>query len=602
MSASLSKTPGQDSDAWVTRTLESIADGLITLDREWRYSFVNDQAEHALGRHRSDLLGKRVWDQFPAILGTEVERELRRAVAEQVPSEYEAYGAPRGRWYHIRVFPIPDGGVAIYFRDVTDRKQTDDKLRQSEALLAEAQQVAHIGSWNWDIANDTIVWSDEHYRICGLKPQEEAITFERGMSFVHPDDRAMTWQIVEQALQDHQPYECCLRLLHPDGTVRIAQSRGQVQYDDEGKPVRMFGTLQDITERKRAEDELKRQKEIFQAIFDHTPLMIRFTDSNARIQLVNRHWENVMGWTLEEAQKQDTWAEVDPADRQRALEFSRQSTGTWADFKVRVRDGRIRVICWASIRLSDDVRIAIGQDVTDRRQEEQTRAAYGSRLQALSRRLVEVQEEERRHLARELHDEIGQMLTGLGFLLAPNGDLPPDAIHVRCAQAQEMVDEVLQRIRELSSDLRPAALDQLGLVAALLTLFERYTNQTKIVVDFRHRLPDKRFAPEVETTAYRIVQEALTNVARHAGVKDATVRVWTTADVLSVQIEDRGRGFDPEVAVATTGSSGLVGMAERVKLLNGHLTVEATPTLGTQITAELPLHRPAQTEESDDRN
>jgi signal transduction histidine kinase len=91
-------------------------------------------------------------------------------------------------------------------------------------------------------------------------------------------------------------------------------------------------------------------------------------------------------------------------------------------------------------------------------------------------------------------------------------------------------------------------------------------------------------------------------VARHAGVKDVTVRAWTTADVLSVQIEDRGRGFDPEVAVATTGSSGLVGTAERVKLLNGHLTIEATPTLGTQITAELPLHRPVQTEESDDRN
>jgi signal transduction histidine kinase len=214
--------------------------------------------------------------------------------------------------------------------------------------------------------------------------------------------------------------------------------------------------------------------------------------------------------------------------------------------------------------------------------------------------LVEVQEEERRHLARELHDEIGQMLTGLGFLLAPNRDLPPDAIHMRCVQAREIVDEVLKRIRELSSDLRPAALDHLGLVAALLTLFERYTDQTKVAVGFKHRLPDERLAPEVETTAYRIVQEALTNVARHTGVKDVTVRAWTTADVLSVQIEDRGRGFDPAVAVATVGSSGLVGMAERVKLLNGHLTVESSPRFGTQITAELPLHRPTRTEDSDD--
>jgi signal transduction histidine kinase len=211
--------------------------------------------------------------------------------------------------------------------------------------------------------------------------------------------------------------------------------------------------------------------------------------------------------------------------------------------------------------------------------------------------LVEVQEEERRHLARELHDEIGQMLMGLGLLLASNGDLPADVIRVRCGQAREIVGDLVERIRDLSFDLRPATLDHLGLAAALLTLFERYTKQTKVVVDFRHRLSDERLAPEVETTAYRIVQEALTNVARHAGVKDVTVRAWTTADVLSVQIEDRGRGFEPEVALATLGSSGLVGMADRVKLLNGHLTVEATPTLGAQITAELPLHRPAQTED-----
>jgi PAS domain S-box-containing protein len=449
-------------------------------DENGKFLFWNAAAEHLVGLGPQDVPPT----EWAAVFGiflpdgttpypTE-DLPLVRAIRGQYVDGHELLlrnaRFPTGIWVSVSARPLNDaenkpcGGVVV-FHDITERKRAEDKLRQSETLLAEAQQVAHIGSWNWDIANDTIVWSDEHYRICGLKPQEEAITFERGMSFVHPDDRATTWQIVEQALQDHQPYECCLRLLHPDGTVRIAQSRGQAQYDDEGKPVRMFGTLQDITERKRSEDKLRRQKEIFQAIFDHAPLMIRFTDSAARILLVNPHWENVMGWTLEEAQKHEIWAEFYPdlADRQRMLEFSRQSTGTWADFKVRVRDGRVREICWASIRLSDDVRVAIGQDVTDRRQEEQTRAAYSSRLQALSRRLVEVQEEERRHLARELHDEIGQMLTGLGFLLAPNGDLPPDAIRARCRQAREIVDETLKRIREISSDLRPAALDHLGL-------------------------------------------------------------------------------------------------------------------------------------------
>jgi signal transduction histidine kinase len=200
-----------------------------------------------------------------------------------------------------------------------------------------------------------------------------------------------------------------------------------------------------------------------------------------------------------------------------------------------------------------------------------------------------VQEAERCHLAWELHDEVGQLLTGLRLLLKPDGAEPADAINTRLEQGRALVDELLQRVRTLSFDLRPAALDELGLVPALLALFERYTEQTGVVVEFKHQGVEQRFTAEVETTAYRVVQEALTNVARHAGVAGVTVRVWLTAGALNLQLEDRGRGFDPEAALAAPKSSGLVGMRERVLLLNGHLTIESQPGAGTQITAELPL-------------
>jgi signal transduction histidine kinase len=108
---------------------------------------------------------------------------------------------------------------------------------------------------------------------------------------------------------------------------------------------------------------------------------------------------------------------------------------------------------------------------------------------------------------------------------------------------------------------------------------------------------EKRSSPDVETTAYRIVQESLTNVARHAGVAGATVRVWASADMLSLQIEDRGRGFDVAVALATPRSGGLTGMQERVKLLGGQLTIESRPGAGSQITAELPLRNPPRSEQ-----
>jgi len=144
-------------------------------------------------------------------------------------------------------------------------------------------------------------------------------------------------------------------------------------------------------------------------------------------------------------------------------------------------------------------------------------------------------------------------------------------------------------VRNLSLDLRPTILDDLGLLPALVWLFERYTAQTNVAVRFEHRLPDdQRFDPEVETTAYRIIQEALTNVARHAGVNDVTVRLWTDADTLWVVVADQGRGFDPQ-AVDTRRSSGLAGMQERATLLGGSMTIEAVPGGGTRVTATLPL-------------
>ena len=246
--------------------------------------------------------------------------------------------------------------------------------------------------------------------------------------------------------------------------------------------------------------------------------------------------------------------------------------------------------------------------------------AARERLEALSRRLVEVQEAERRRLARELHDELGQALTGLKLLLemarrqaSPDrgaarterkglrtedegarggvGWDRPDgpAVTEMLGEAQALVGTLLGQVRALSLELRPAVLDDLGLLPALLWHLERYTQQTGIRVAFSHRDIDRRFPPEVETTAYRIVQEALTNVARHAGVDEARVDVWRTADRLHVHVEDQGKGFDPEAALASGATVGLAGMRERPAFLGGELALDSAPGAGTRLTATLPL-------------
>lgn len=209
-------------------------------------------------------------------------------------------------------------------------------------------------------------------------------------------------------------------------------------------------------------------------------------------------------------------------------------------------------------------------------------------LQALSQRLLEIQEAERRYLACELHDEIGQILTGLKLTLAMATGTETGALNSRLRAAQATVDDLILRVRELSLDLRPAMLDKLGLLHTLLWHFGRYTAQTKVQVNFKQTgLEGQRWRPAVETAVFRIVQEALTNVARHAQVQQVAVRIWLARGILNVQIEDQGLGFDVQTSPPT--SSGLAGMRERVTALGGQLTIESAPGCGTCILAKVPL-------------
>ena len=213
-------------------------------------------------------------------------------------------------------------------------------------------------------------------------------------------------------------------------------------------------------------------------------------------------------------------------------------------------------------------------------------SAGQERLAVLSRRLLQVQETERRRVARELHDEIGQHLTGINLILDQLERSPPTSQMAPLVEVHKLVSDLITRVRELSLDLRPAMLDDLGLLPALLWLFERVSRQTHIDIDFQHNGLDQRFPQEVETAAYRIVQEALTNVARHAGVRRAQVHAAASDHILSVVIADQGKGFDAATELAAGATSGLSGMRERAALLGGQLRIESAPGAGTRVCAE----------------
>ena len=218
---------------------------------------------------------------------------------------------------------------------------------------------------------------------------------------------------------------------------------------------------------------------------------------------------------------------------------------------------------------------------------EQVRAGR-ERQRKLAKSLVDIQETERRRIARELHDHLGQSLTGLQFMLETAKNQTTGTQRTSLNQIQEAVTEIIRDVREMSLNLRPSMLDDMGLVPTILWHIDRYTSQTGIHVNFQYDEFPKRLPLEIETAAYRIIQEALTNVARHAQVKEVFVGLVAQDDTLWLEVLDNGKGFET-AADLEKPSSGLSGMRERASLLGGYLVVESFINQGTQIVAALPL-------------
>jgi signal transduction histidine kinase len=217
-------------------------------------------------------------------------------------------------------------------------------------------------------------------------------------------------------------------------------------------------------------------------------------------------------------------------------------------------------------------------------------------LRALTGKLTQVQEAERTQLARELHDEMGQALTAISLNVTSACEaLPPDispGIKERLAEASWLADQTLEQVRELSLNLRPPMLDDLGLVPTLLWYIKRYTQRVNMEVNFETVGLEDRMASILETAVYRIVQEALTNIAKHAQTaKNVQIRLERSATAIVVRIKDDGRGFDIAKIMGdqTPGNGiGLLGMQERVKLLGGNFNIESQPGQGTCLSITIP--------------
>jgi PAS domain S-box-containing protein len=484
--------------------------------------------------------------------------------------------------------------------DVTERKRETEALRASEARFATLlENLPDYAIFMVDPGGILIEWTEGAELVLGYPPEE--VLGQHFSLFYTLQDQAA--RLPDRILADAARSGCSENegwRVRKSGACFWGNEIATAVRDEAGNLVGFTKISRDLTTRRQAEEALRQSEERYRLIVEQaTDYAIFTTDPDGIIESWTPGAAAVFGWTAEEAigQAMDiTFTAAACAAGVPAQEFATaRATGYAPDVRQHLRQNGSQVFIEGVMRArfaTDGTFLGvlkIGQDVTARILSEERRredleaevATATQELRTLSHRLLTVQEEERRNLARELHDEIGQLLTGLNFQLASATGTPGlQALE----DAKQTVSALTEQVRQLSMDLRPAVLDHYGLIAALEWHIARYQQQTGIQVTLHHEGLEQRLAPEVEITAYRVVQEALTNVARHARSESVTAHLLAD-DTLTIVVRDDGQGFDLGQVSITRG---LGGMRERVALLGGTLEIESTPGKGTSIMAELP--------------
>jgi PAS domain S-box-containing protein len=615
----------------IAHALDCIGDFLFVLDEKWRFVYLNQPALDQAGKPVGELLGWSLWEAYPELLGTALEDHYRKAMATRMAVHFEMRGVHTGRCYEVQAMPCPEG-LAVYSRDVTERKRAEGLLAVQLKVLERISTDASLGEVLEVLARGieeqapgmlcSVLLLDEAHGTLhdGAGPSLPA-EYRRAVDgiaigpcvgscgtaaytgkMVIVEDIAVDplWAAFREAVSAYQLRACWSTPIRAPGGKILGTFAMYYRHpcrpnDHELRLIEVSSHLAAMAiERKRAAEALRDSEARFQAFMDTSPAVAWMKDEQLRYVYVNRTWEKRFDRKLETIRGQTGLNERPPevGEELRRHDQAVLASGQTQEFEELVPDAEGRTCHWQVYKFpfhdatGNQYVGGIALDITGRKQAEANLRAYAERLEALSRRVLEVQEQERRSLARELHDEIGQILTGLQLTLKAAQQDPPDNAHTGLQNAQIIVSELLSQVRELSLHLRPSILDDFGLLPALTTHLERYAKQTGIQVAFTHHGLAGRFPAEVETAAYRIVQESLTNVARHAKVHQAEARVAHYGGHLTIEVRDRGTGFDVARAAST---GGLSSMQERVALLGGRLVIESRVGRGTLVAAELPL-------------
>jgi PAS domain S-box-containing protein len=536
------------------------------------------------------------------------------------------------------------------------RFRLEQRLRASEARYRQladhmrlASDAAALGYWSWDAVTGAVNPDEKNRKMLGL-PLTGALTFTDFVRTLHEEDRPVLENAVWTSLRTGVNYDEEFRVRHADGSVHWISSRGSVTRDSEGKTVGMAGIAIDITERKKAQEELVAATAKFRAVFDQTSVFAGIMSLDGTLIDVNRVSLEACGFRADEVLGRPLWEtgwwqgsqEVQGKIRDAAAQaangipYREILTYCWADGTERLVDfelhpirddsGRIIFLHPTGVDITElkqveaDLRKSrekLEQKVAERTQELAhslaeveseiaVRKKTEEELQELSARVLRLQDEEHRRIARELHDSTGQTLTAMKMTVAALGSLVksiPGADQL-VEDLNVLTDDALKDIRTTAHLLHPPLLDEVGLTSAARWYVDELAKRSGIKANLEISATPP-LSKGAELAMFRVLQESLTNVIRHSGSPRVDVSLQSDGDNALLTVRDFGKGI-PSGKLASfqkTGAGvgiGLGGMKQRLRELRGHLKVESDET-GTCITAFLPVNKAQRSNSHSDR-
>jgi PAS domain S-box-containing protein len=606
--------------------LESLGDGVIVADTGGHVLLLNKAAEHLFGRCPTDTTAQE-WmasvscsrpDGTPWPAGEcPLARAARGESLDQAGLLLPGPTAGEKVWLSLTARPLHDeagrvvGGVAVY-RDVTEQQRAAEAVREGEKRLLRVIETIADGILLTDVEGRVTFANGAAERILGL-PRSALLGRDFDSLLGAPASAGAASQgdrlgFDRIAGADRSLYGMNEELVRANGSHAFVSVSVAPFRDGSRRMVGFVASISDVTERKAAEEALRRSEERFRALVEKGADGIALLGEDGGVRYASPSTRNVLGYPPEAVVGTNYLDLVHPDDRAGARErFDECRRGPGRDVvlqcRVRHGDGSCRYVeGTVSNRLSDPGVGAIVfnyRDATERRRSQEQLEESLRHLHALHARLERVREEERTRIAREIHDELGQALTGMKMELAglkralAGGDAGgrSQPLAGKVAELSGLVDETIRTVRRIATELRPGVLDNLGLEAAVEWQAQEFERRTGISCAVAVGAPGAALGRELSTAMFRILQEALTNVARHAGASAVAVSLRPEGRDLVLEVADDGKGIGEEQA-AGGGSLGLLGMRERARLLGGEVRVVGRPGAGTTVVARVPLGPP----------